>query len=98
MIINPGNKKLLNKLVGIAQTVHITDDDRVAFGDRILPANILFLDDHNKLYATDGVTRLDKLEPIEAKGNTFTDEDKAKLDSMEIASGNDVLTLFPVKS
>lgn len=63
MPLTPGSKDRLNVLTGIAKVMQITSTDLTTYGERVLDAGILLVDENSKIYLTDGVTALNALQP-----------------------------------
>ena len=63
MAVTPGSASKVNVLAGISRIMHIDEMDRVgSYGDRVLDAGILLVNEDQKIFLTDGTNKLSALE------------------------------------
>ena len=63
MAVTPGSASKVNVLAGISRIMHIDEMDRVgSYGDRVLDAGILLVNEDQKIFLTDGNNKLSALE------------------------------------
>ena len=70
-----GSSTKLNVITGISKIMHVTAQDFTTYAERILDAGIRLVEDNQKIYLTDGTTKLSNLQPRVDKLLVATEKD-----------------------
>lgn len=84
MPIVPGSSTKLNRLVGISKILFVSDAEFVTYGNKIFESGMLIRNSSNQLLLTDGITKLNALQPVVDK--VYTNAEKSFVQST-IANG-----------
>lgn len=64
MPVTPGSSSKLNHLTGVVRLLNLTNTEKTSHAEKVLPSNLLIVDEDRKVYLTDGTKKISELKPI----------------------------------
>lgn len=64
MPVTPGSSSKLNHLTGVVRLLNLTNAEKTSHAEKVLPSNLLIVDEDRKVYLTDGTKKISELAPV----------------------------------